>query len=64
MRLDMETDEPIHLKKRDRFAFAYRVAGAAVGLTLIVSAVATSSWGNGRLIALFGLITVGGALGS
>ena len=54
--------EPIHLKERDRFAFAYRVAGAVAGLTLVAAVFATSSWDNGWVIALFGLITAGGAV--
>lgn len=58
----MEPDEAIHLKNRHRFAIAYRVAGTAVGLALVVLAVATSSWANGWIIALFGFVTVGGAL--
>lgn len=58
----MDADEPVHLKNRDRFAFAYRIAGAAVGLTLAVLAFATSSRANGWIIALFGLVAVGGAL--
>jgi hypothetical protein len=52
----------VHLRSRDRFALAFRVAGAIGGLLIIVAAFATSSWGNGWVVALFVLVTVGGAI--
>ncbi len=58
----MNADQPIHLKTRDRSAFAYRVVGAVCGLAFIGAGFATSSWGNGWMIALFVLVTVGGAV--
>ena len=58
----MDADEPLHLTRRDRGVLAYRLVGAGCGLTLVVVAFATSSWENGWMIALFGLVTVGGAI--
>ncbi|MEX2125398.1 MAG: hypothetical protein WD795_16005 [Woeseia sp.] len=50
------------MKTRDRFTLIFRVAGAISGLLIIVAAFATSSWGNGWVVAVFVLITVGGAI--
>lgn len=58
----MAADHAIHLRQRDRRALEYRVAGAVAGLVLIIAGFATSSWDNGWMLALFGLVTVGGAL--
>lgn len=58
----MAADESIHLTKRDRRALVYRIAGAVCGLALLVVGFVTSSWDNGWMIALFVLVTVGGAL--
>ena len=52
----------LHLKARDRFAFAFRVAGPLAGLLIVAAAVAMSSWGNRWVIGLFALVTVGGAI--
>lgn len=58
----MSADYAIHLKKRDRRVFIYRVVGAIGGLVFIFAGFATSSWDNGWMQALFVLVTVGGAL--
>jgi len=58
----MDLDEAIHLKARDRIAFWFRVAGAIGGLAFIAWAFASSSWGSTWVIAMIGLIIVGGAV--
>jgi hypothetical protein len=42
-------------------ALAFRIAGAAAGLVIIILAFATSSWNTPWLIALFVAIVIGGA---
>jgi hypothetical protein len=56
-----EPSGPIRLKQRDRFALAYRVGGMILGLALLAWSIATSSSGPWT-IALFVLVTVGGAI--
>jgi hypothetical protein len=56
-----ESPDPIRLKQRDHVALAYRVVGALLGFALLSWATATSSWGTWT-IALFVLVTVGGAI--
>jgi hypothetical protein len=58
----MSPAEPIHLTRHDRLAIAFRIAGTLGGMTVIVATFVTSSWSNGIMIALFCLVTVGGAL--
>jgi hypothetical protein len=58
----MAADQAIHLRTRDRRVLVYRVAGALCGFALIIAGFATASWDNGWMQALFGLVTVGGAL--
>ena len=52
----------MHLTTRDRFTFVFRVVGAISGLLITGAMFATSSWGNAWVIALFVLVTVGGAI--
>lgn len=58
----MDPGTPIHLKRRDRTAVAFRVVGALSGFALIIWAFATSSWDSGWTKAAFVLITAGGVL--
>lgn len=58
----MDLDEPKHLKGRDRLAFRFRVAGALGGLAFIAWAFATSNWGSTWVIAICGVVTIGGAV--
>jgi len=45
----------VHLERRDRHAFRFRVGGVTIGAAVIVAAFATSSWDNrwvvGRVLA-------------
>lgn len=53
----------VHMRARDRFALRFRVVGALVGLPIIAVVFATSSWRNPWVVALYALVTVGGAVG-
>lgn len=57
----METRALIHLKRRDRFAVAFRIVGALLGLVVIAVASLTASWTQVWVITLFSVIVVGGA---
>lgn len=52
----------VHLERRDRHAFWFRVAGVAIGAAVIFAAFATSSWDNPWVVVGFILVTVGGAV--
>ena len=56
------TTEPIRLEHQDRLAFAYRIAGAISGLSLVFWSLASSSWERPAVLVLLLLVIVGGAL--
>ena len=52
----------VHLAKRDRHAFWFRVVGTVLGAGVIVAGFVNSSWNNPWVIAAFVLVTGGGAV--
>ncbi len=58
----MSSGTHTHLSKRDRVALAFRIAGAVVGLGIIVFAFATSSWNRAWVLVLIAVVVIGGAV--
>ncbi len=50
------------MTRRDQVAFAVRLIGTVVGLSLVAWAFATSSWRRGMTLALLFAVVVGGAV--
>ncbi len=51
-----------HLSSRDRWALAFRIAGAVAGFSIIAVAFATSSWNTSWVLLLFAIVVIGGAV--
>jgi hypothetical protein len=51
-----------HLSRRDKFALAFRIAGAVAGFAIIAVAFATSSWNSLWVLILFPLVVIGGGV--
>jgi uncharacterized protein YbaR (Trm112 family) len=58
----MVVNSRVHLERRDRHAFRFRLSGAVVGAAVVVAAFATSSWDSPWVIGAFVLVTCGGAV--
>ncbi len=54
--------ESMHLSRRDKFALAFRIAGAVAGFAIVAVAFATSSWNSGWVLILFPLVVIGGGV--
>lgn len=54
--------ESTHLSRRDKFALAFRIAGAIAGFAIVAVALATSSWNSRWVLILFPLVVIGGGV--